>query len=130
MFDVTITQVLNATEALGVLRTKSIPARAAFRVARVVQEISEIKQHFDEAVRDLVDRYAQKDENGEYVRSEDNMAIMLIPGKVDEYNKEIADLQAQTITLDGDKILSEDLDAVELDVNTAIALMPFVEEKK
>ena len=90
-----------------------INASPAFKLSRIVKELSSIIEDKIKTEKRIFNKYVIRDENGEVERSKDEMGN-IIPGTVvisdvDGFNKEMSELMNIEIELNHNKIKFDDL---------------------
>lgn len=107
-------QLNNETiEALNNLIELDINASAAFRLTRIIKDLSSIVEDKLSMEKRILEKWVEKDENGEIVRPKDQAgnvvedAVNII--NVDEFTKEMNELMAVENTLDFEKLNFDDL---------------------
>lgn len=107
-------QLNNETiEALNTLIDLDINASSAFKLTRVIKEISSIVEDKLATEKRILDKYVEKDEMGNPTPVLDNEG-KVIEGAInvktpDDFTKEMADLMNVEVTLNYEKIKFEDL---------------------
>lgn len=107
-------QLNNETiEALNTLIDLDINASSAFKLTRVIKEISSIVEDKLATEKRILDKYVEKDEMGNPTPVLDNEG-KAIEGAInvktpDDFTKEMADLMNVEVTLNYEKIKFEDL---------------------
>ena len=106
----------------------SLPLKGAYKINKIKKAVEKESEFYQEKFQEIVDQYAQKDENGEVVLSEDKSQIMIKEGLVEECNKALNDLQELEVEIDNCGLTLDDLgDDVECTPEELEALMPFME---
>ena len=107
-------QLTNETiEALNNLIELDINASAAFRLTRIIKDLSSIVEDKLSMEKRILEKWVEKDENGEIVRPKDQAgnvvedAVNIV--NVDEFTKEMNELMAVENTLDFEKLNFDDL---------------------
>ena len=107
-------QLNNETiEALNNLIELDINASAAFRLTRIIKDLSSIVEDKLSMEKRILEKWVEKDENGEIVRPKDQAgnvvedAVNIV--NVDEFTKEMNELMAVENTLDFEKLDFDDL---------------------
>jgi hypothetical protein len=111
--------------AVGILADKPISAVCAFKISRIIRELNNLMNDKQVSEAKILDKFAAKDENGEYVR------FVLEDGTVDQsrirvedpegYQTEMTELMELVVELEQEKLNFEDL---RLDVATSKELYP------
>ena len=106
----------------------SLPLKGAYKINKIKKAVEKESEFYQEKFQEIVDQYAQKDENGEVVFSEDGNQIMIKDGLVEECNKALTDLQELEVEVDNYGLTLDDLgEDVECTPEELEALMPFME---
>ena len=107
-------QLNNETiDALNNLIELDINASAAFKLTRIIKDLSSIVEDKLTMEKRILEKWVEKDENGEIVRPKDQSgnvvedAVNIV--NVDEFTKEMNELMAVENTLDFEKLNFEDL---------------------
>lgn len=107
-------QLNNETiEALNNLIELDINASAAFKLTRIIKELSSIVEDKLSMEKRILEKWVEKDENGEIVRPKDQNgnvvedAVNIV--NVEEFTKEMNELMSVENTIDFDKLNFDDL---------------------
>ena len=115
-----------AIEALNILIDLDINANAAFRLTRIIKEISSIVEDKLKMEKKILDKWIQKDENGVPVRplDENNNVVedAVNITNVEEFTKEMNLLMNVENNIAFDKIKFEDLNLSTAKVKDLIKL--------
>lgn len=112
-------QLIASVEALNQLLQLSLPAKAAFRVARLVKQINEPLQTYNEVLKQLQEQYVSKDEDGNAVTlphpNNPEVRQLVFEGEAQEaYHKAAKELQETTVDLSITPLNIEDLGDIEV----------------
>lgn len=111
-------EVVTASEALGVLSNKSLPAATAFRVARMVSAVKGPMTDFDAARGKLLQEIGEPDpDNPQQYRIKD----------AERWNAEMNALTAQEVDLPDDKLKLDDFGKAEIEPRVLVQLSWFIE---
>ena len=78
-------------------------------------------------LKEIIDKYAQKDDDGNLVFSEDGQQILILDGKVDECNDALEELQNLEVQVETYNLQIDDLgEDIECTPEELEALMPFI----
>lgn len=101
-------------QSLNFLLEQDINASVAFRLLRIIKSLSSIIEDKIELEKKLIEKWSQKDENGQIIRAEDESgnliedAIMLTD--VDGFSKDMSDLLNTENEIPFDKIRFDELE--------------------
>ena len=103
----------NTIEAINNLMEMDINASCAFKLMKIVKDLSETIETKNSAEKKLIDRYAEKDESGNYVvpvdQNGNSIEDSLTIKNIDEFTKEMKDLMDVENELLYDKLNIDDL---------------------
>lgn len=129
MVTVTMDQMLDFRNNANFLDATMLPLKAAYKLNKIKQAIVKESEFYGEKFQEIVNQYAQHDENGELVYSEDGNQILIKDGMVEDCNKAIEDLQNLEIQIDNCNLKLDDLgENLECTPEQLEALMPFITE--
>ena len=126
MINVTIEQILKVNPILGKLVSRSYMGRIAFTLARLAREVTQEVALFDEERVKIVKKYADKDENGETKVSE-NDTVHITDENLVLCNQELNEILKTEIVLTANKVPIDWFENIELTIEDAIALEPFID---
>ena len=115
-------------EGYEVLKSKSLPIKISYTLARASKKVKEDVDFFTGKFQEIINEYAEKDENGNFVYTEGNQFIKVIDGKEDECQAKIAELESLETELDIEPISIDDLGDIEIDPDTLRKIMPLIKE--
>lgn len=106
----------------------NLPLKGAYKINKIRKAVEKESEFYTEKFQEIVNEYAQKDEQGELKFSDDGTQILIQDGKIEECNKALEDLQGLEVEIDNYGLTLEDLgDNVECTPEELEALMPFME---
>lgn len=103
----------NTLESINNLMDMDINVSSAFKLMKIVKELSPLVEAKGEMEKKIMDKYAEKDDNGQYVQPVDQEGNV-IEGSVnikdfDSFTKEMKDLMEIENELQFDKVNIDDL---------------------
>lgn len=123
-------EILELEGLLQKLTQKELPIRTLYKVDKLIKLVGKEKDFYQTQFQALVDIYAERDENGNYLYTDESAeAVKIIPDKIAEcqnkmnelVNIEIADVPDISFTF-------EELDSLTLSYAEARPLMNFIKE--
>ncbi len=119
-------QIIDFRNNTNFLRNAQLPLKAAYKINKLRKAIDNEFNFYSEKFQELVDTYAQKDDNGNVVFSDDGSQIIIKDGMIEECNNAIQELHNLTIDIDNMNLSIEDLgEDLECTPDELDALMPF-----
>lgn len=92
--------------ALKTVKDKRLPVKVGLAVGRNLKKATEVCRDIWDKRNELIDRYAEKDEDGENVKTEQGIAL----ADVESFTSEVNDLMSADITIEFDKVTMEDIE--------------------
>ena len=127
MVNVTMDQIIAFRNNGDFFAGTSLPLKGAYKINKIKKAVEKESEFYQEKFQEIVNQYAQKDDNGELVFSDDGNQIMIKDGMVEECNKALEDLQGLEIEIDNYGLTLDDLgEDAECTPEELEALMPFM----
>lgn len=112
------------------IENKKMPIKTTYKFTRLFKEIEEQVNFFNKTLSDLIKEYGKRDENNEFILTENKTGVMIQEDKYDECMEkvqELNDLEPEFSYIPSFKL--EELDNLELSIEELDSLMPFIEEE-
>lgn len=124
-------RIVESRESLKKLNTaEGLPFKTALSIAKSIKEIDEILQVYENKRKELINKYGEKDENGELVIKDDNVKLTNRTAFVNEFNT----LAMEDVDIEIKKISVDDLENVTSltpsDINNISFLLEEEKEEK
>ena len=118
--EVTINDIINVIPFLQKLVTIKLPARLAYRVVCLSNEIQDEANRIEKIRSQIANKYFEKDEDGKFALNEDKTSYKVKPELAQEYNIDIFSFLNEKVELKSKKLpqdildLMDDISATEL----------------
>ncbi len=126
MIKVKILQLINSAEMLQKLSKQDFTAKLAWKIARLLKAAEAEIQSFNETRMTLINKYGEKDENGQLITDEIGNC-KIDEASVTEFSKQLNDLLDTEVEINANKMKMEDLEEVKFTPNEIGLLEPFLE---
>lgn len=126
MINVKISDLLNATEVLQELSKKQLKARLAFDVSRLLKAADTEVTQFNEARMKVINKFGEKDENGE-LSTDESGNCRIVPANIPDFNNELNELINAEVELNAKKIKMDALEDLDFTPSDMVVLEPFIE---
>ena len=125
-------EILELEGLLQKLTQKELPIRTLYKVDKLIKLVGKEKDFYQTQFQALVDTYAERDENGNYIYTDNSAeAVKIIPDKIAECQSKMNELVNIEITDVPDiSFTFEELDSLTLSYAEARPLMNFIKEQK
>lgn len=128
MVKVTMEQIIAFSNNGDFFSSATIPLKGAYKLNKIKKAVEKEGEFYTEKFKEIVDTYAQKDEKGDLVYSEDKTQILIKDGMVKECTQALEDLQTLEVEIENYGLSLEDLgENIECTPEELEALMPFME---
>ena len=126
MITLKISDLLNATETLQSLSQKSLKAKLAFSVAKLLKGAEAEIQQFNDTRMKIITKYGEKDENGE-LKTDEKGNCKIAQETVNEFSSELTELLQTEVEINANKLSMNDLENIEFTPNEMVLLEPFMD---
>lgn len=124
---VTMDQIIAFRNADDVFDGMILPLKVAYKLNKIKKAVSTEGEFYTSKFQEIVDKYAQKDANGQPVLSGDGQQIMIIEDKIEECHQALSDLQNLTVEIDNMNLSIDDFgENLVCTPEDLEALMPFL----
>lgn len=125
-------EILELEGLLQKLTQKELPIRTLYKVDKLIKLVGKEKDFYQTQFQALVDTYAERDENGNYLYTDESAeAVKIIPDKIAECQSKMNELVNIEITDVPDiSFTFEELDSLTLSYAEARPLMNFIKEQE
>lgn len=111
------------------LKDEKIPIRTAYKFNKLIPILEEELKFYNTEFAKIINQYAQKDENGNPILSEDKTSIQIVRDKTEECQEKINELSNIEFEIDKIFFTIEELDNIKLTILEMRILMPFIKEE-
>lgn len=126
MISITLEQLVNSTEGLRELSQKTLKARPAYAVAKILKAAEAEMTGFNDTRMNLIKKYGEKKEDGE-LNTDENGNVHITPESLADFNKELQELLDTQVEINANKIRIEDIGDVEFTPAEMAQLDNFIE---
>ena len=121
-----ISQIIDLSPIISKIISKDMTFSLAYKFAKLSKIITSNEEFYNQKMRELLEKYLQKDENGNYIEQEDG--LLLIPETKVEFYEKLNELKNIEISDEVPKFNSIELDSISITPQDLIVLMPLIEE--
>lgn len=87
-----IQKILAMEEAIKNLKSKNLPIKTAYRLLKLAEFVVTESDNYRNLFRQILDEYAEKNEDGSFVFSEDGTNVILKKDHIKETNEKVSEL--------------------------------------
>ena len=126
MIKVTLADAISAVPALESISQHNFNGVNAFKIARLIRELNKEVELFNQERRNLIEKYCERDEDGEMVTEDGN--IRLQESYIDNFNNTLQEMFESEIEINASPLKIDSLEDITLTPQQAMSLEPFFEE--
>lgn len=113
MISAKLSQLVNSAQALRNLGDKPLRGKLAYKVGKVIQQVSNELNLYDKARHQLLEKYCIKDDNGQMI-IDDNGGVQVPKENIPIYTEEANKLDNTEIELNATLLDLEDFENIEM----------------
>lgn len=126
MVTINMNQISAFRENSSFFNDANIPLKGAYKLNKIKKATEKEGEFYIEKLQEIIDTYAKKDENGNFIFSEDGTQIQIQEDKIEECNQAMSDLESLEVEIDNYNLTIEDLgENLTCTPDELDALMPF-----
>ena len=126
MIKIKLNDVVNATETFNKIMQQSFKGSLAFKIARLARELDTEMKTFNEERQKIIQKYGNKDENGELIIDE-NGNIKFDNADIEEINQDFSSLLETELEINADKLPMDSIDNFEITPQEMLNIEVFFE---
>ena len=126
MIKIKLSDVVNATETFNKIMQQSFKGSLAFKIARLARELDKEMQTFNSERQKIIQKYGEKDENGE-LKVDENGNVKFENSKIQEINDDFNSLLNTELEINADKLPMDNIDAFEITPQEMLNIEVFFE---
>lgn len=126
MIEIKLEQLVNSSEGLKGLSQKSLKARSAYAIAKILKAADAEMTNFNETRMELIKKYGEKDENGE-LKTDENGNVHIPDEVLNTFSTELQELLGTKVEINANKIRMSDLENVEFTPSEMAQLDEFID---
>ena len=115
----------NVYEKIG---KQTISIKTAYKISKFFNAVHSEYEFYDKEVNKLLEKYAEKDENGNFKKVKNNEGIQIAPEHLNKAKDELNALMDLEVQLPDMTLKLDELDKICLSIKEITALMPFIED--
>lgn len=126
MIKIKLGELVNSTEVLQKLSQTELKAKLSWAVTKLLKAADKEMQDFNEARMNLIQKYGEKDENGELITDE-NKNCKIPEAGLQEFSAELNELVETEIEINVNPLNIDDLEDKEFTPAEMAILEPFID---
>ena len=127
MINVTVRNIIESVPIFRRITSETFNMGAAYKIARLIRELDNEYELFEKARADLINKYGEKDEEGNL--KEQDGKVSLKPDCIKDFNEAVQDILNNKVEINAEPIEIEYLSEIKISPTDIILIMPFIKEK-
>lgn len=109
-------------------KLNDLPLSARYKFSLIIPLLAPHTQFYEKRQQEIAAKYGKKDEEGNFVKTEDGKGIIIEDKFVDDFEKAIKELNELTVEIDADKITCSlnDLEKANLSIAELSQISSFI----
>lgn len=120
-----IKEILGLNSLYDVINDSRIPFKTAYKFAKLKKDLEDGLKFYQEQMNKIINDYAQKDEKGQCVFTENHQDVLIKEGLERECHAKIAELENCELDIDISFTVDE-LENLSLTVNEMSTILPLI----
>lgn len=121
-------KVLDLRDVYTKINTQSLPITTVYKLSKLFNAINSEAEFYSTHLDAIIAEYGQKDDNGQYILTEDKTGVRIDTDKIPEVEKKLQELWNIEVELPDVKFSLSELEKVELTVQEFNNLLPFIDD--
>lgn len=122
-----MSDVLAFKNGIDFFNNKQLPLPGAYKLTKISNALDKESEFYSKRIQEIIEKYAKRDDNNEYVFSEDGEQIIIQEDKIEEANEEMEELIDLEVTVDNMDLSIENLGNIDCSPEELQCLMPFIQ---
>lgn len=124
----TMLKVLDLRDLYPKISSQALPISTTYKLSKLFNAIKSEGEFYSTHLDEIISTYGKKDENGNYVLTEDKNGVQIAPENISEVEKKLQELWDIEVELPDVKFTLSELEKVELSVQEFNNFLPFIED--
>ena len=109
-------------------KLNDLPLSARYKFSLIIPLLAPHTQFYEKRQQEIAAKYGKKDEEGNFVKTEDGKGIIIEDKFIDDFEKAIKELNELTVEIDADKIACslDDLEKLNLSIAELSQISSFI----
>ena len=121
-------EVLELQQLYNSIFNIKLSLKTAYKFARLMKRVESELEFYNQKFQEIVQEYAEKDENGQYKIIDNGQSIAIIPGKESECNAKLFELRNLEVVIDDIKFTIDELEKIDISIENLMCIMSLIED--
>lgn len=124
----TMLKVLDLRDLYTKISAQPLPISTTYKLSKLFNAIKSESEFYSTHLDEIIATYGKKDENGQYILTEDKSGVQIDPANISEVEYKLQELWNIEVELPDVKFTLTELEKLELTVQEFNNLLPFIED--
>ena len=124
----TMLKVLDLRDLYAKISSQALPIATTYKLSKLFEAIQKESEFYSTHLDEIIATYGKKDENGQYILTEDKNGVQIDPANIPEVESKLQELWNIEVELPDVKFKLAELEKVELTVQEFNSFLPFIED--
>lgn len=121
-------KILDLRDIYEKIKTQSLPITTTYKISKLFTAINSETEFYQTQLNSIIQEYGKKDENGQFILTEDKQGVQVEADKISEAQAKIVELHNLEVDLPDITFSLPELEKIELSVEEFNSLLPFIED--
>ena len=122
-------EAFEVLEIRNLLVDQRLPIKVSYKLTRFFNELENEAKFFNDTLQKLIEEYGKKDENGNYIYTEDKQGVKIQDDKFQECMDKIDELNKLEVNLSYvPEFTIEELEPLDLEMKYISLLLPYIKD--
>ncbi len=124
-----LAETFNFLQLRNKIIDKKMPIKTVYKFTRFFNQLESESKFFNETLQSIIDVYGQRDEDGEFILTDNGQGVKIKEDKFNECMEKVKELnEVETQLSYIPKFTLDELEGLELDFKEMELLIPYIEE--
>ena len=110
------------------IKNMKFPLKTAYKLNRLITQVNNEISFYQQKFSEIINEFGKRDENGEFVYSQDGSSIEIIEGRQSECQEKVNELQNLEAEIQDIFFTIDELDGLNLTLYEMNCLLPFIRD--
>lgn len=122
-------EAFQVLEIRNLLVNQKLPIKVSYKFTRFFNELESETKFFNETLQNLIEEYGKKDENGNFIYTDDKQGVKIQDEKFDECMNKIDELNKLEVNLNYiPEFTLDELEPLNLEMKYINLLLPYIKD--
>ena len=110
------------------IKNMKFPLKTAYKLNKLITQVNNEISFYQQKFSEIINEFGKRDENGEFVYSQDGSSIEIVEGRQSECQEKVNELQNLEAEIQDIFFTIDELDGLNLTLYEMNCLLPFIRD--